>query len=523
MTATSRATARRRLRTARRQRRHEWPTTPSADDHISDRANPVLVRDVVQLWRSPFVLVVVSLFSLSMVRVGASMLAADEAVQAVLSRRGFAGIVEFCIAWGWALVPFLTFLSTREEVTGAVAESLLLSGLTPTRILTGKLQSALLRSAGIGGLAAPLLALGYAGRGVTLPTLLLTFGFGILGVVVLTTLAVAGACVCRGLRPRALPIALAAACAALLGIAVCRAVPLLLRATETAAAAGAWWSFGGLALLLLFVAAAAWIAASSAMLQGNHSGSAALRAVALALPLALMLLLAVTAAAVDLPIVAPLAAIAVVVVTAPIWIGASTEDRRGSGSARLLRLPPLLRLPLSPGRGPGLLFVLLLAALTALCGLLLPALLGAAPGFASANPPFGLPPELPRQLCLLALAYQLLYAGLAALIRSGLDHWQVPQARRLARRAVPLIAVATWAVPLLWNGFRGIRSVQWNLAHLLNPVTTVAQVLREGLRADLLPWLGGLAALLWLCSLPALAAAFHPDASASTGTDAEAA
>jgi hypothetical protein len=266
------------------------------------------------------------------------------------------------------------------------------------------------------------------------------------------------------------------------------------------------------ALAMLFVAAMAWCAGQKALAHGRGNHSTGFRVVGLLLPIAVMLLLAATAARSALPTLAAVAALAVAVVTAPLWIGAATEDeaRHRGRRSRRSGILAVLSAPLAPGRGNGLLFVLLLTAATAMLGFGLPALLPAAPGSAVAatSPPWLAWTWAPA-VCVLVPLYQLLYSGLAALIRSGLDRRGDPRAGWLSRLLVPLVAVASWTVPLVWNGIRGIRSAQWNLAHLLNPVATAAQAAREGVRGDLLLWLAALVALLWLYSLPTMAAALR--------------
>lgn len=493
----------------RRQGRDAWPTEETWDDRISDRVNPILVRDLTQNGNSPMVTIAVVLASIAIIRIGSSMLPQPGEPMAMSGRHGFEDLAVLVARICWALVPFLTFISMRDELTGTTSESLLLSGLTPSRIVLGKILSALLLTAVIVALASPLFGMAFLLRGMSLPTLMLSFGFGVLSVIALSACAVAGACACRDLRPQALSVALAAAAFGALALVADPLVPLLISALDSAVVARAGLEISASALVLVFFAAATWLIGTTSLAHSYDNRSTGFRILGLALPVTALLLLWTISDPAALTALAPLVAVATLVATTPIWACAVTEGRNRPLLRRPIESPlgRVLTAPLAPGRGNALLWVLLLGLTTAALGLGLPALgSGARPSATAAATWLSIVGPNASAVCVLSLSYLLLYAGLGATVRAVLDRRHDPRAWWLARATLPIVVLASWSMPLIINGVRGTRSVEWNLAHLINPITTTAQVAREGLRPDLLLWILGLSALLWLPCLATMSA-----------------
>lgn len=158
----------------------------------SDRLNPILVREVQQAIKG-------RLFSFAVLVALALTVIVAVVVTSEFRPGGRSGGEAF--EYGLAiLVPLVLFVvpmqayhSMRLELRSGIVEQLLLTRLSPRRILLGKLQAAMVQFTLYVAVVAPLLATSYLLRGVDLPTIVVTLLFAGLFCATATMLTVSSA------------------------------------------------------------------------------------------------------------------------------------------------------------------------------------------------------------------------------------------------------------------------------------------------------------------------------------------
>lgn len=483
----------------RRGRRGAWPSEPTWEDRFADRLDPILVRDLVQTSQRPAFPLGVVIASIVILDVAFDIPGTARSTSDGAAHAGFVDLAVLAACLCWGAVPLLSFLSMREELDPSTREQLVLSGVTPSRIVRGKVGSAAILTLATISLALPVFAFAYVHRGTSLPSLALCLSLVLCGSITLTTIAVALACATRALQPRAVPIALAAG---MFGGTAWLAIvhgPAAIDALESTIVGRDATRIATLVLALLFAAATSWQVGVATLAQPHDNRSTGFRIVGAGIAPALLITVLLTSPRSELADDLSRAALSAAIALVPFWVFATTEPI--ASSPRLLAHLPargflgILSAPFQPGAGRGLCW-------TALVATLLLALGAGVPWLVPSPTPSGA--DL-RAVVVLAVAYMLVFAPLGTLLRAKLDRDLDPRARWLAPMLVPGIAVAAWVVPAIVNGIRGVRSVEWSLLHVLNPVTTSARIARDGLRTDVIVALAVIALPLWLLALPAIA------------------
>lgn len=158
----------------------------------SDRLNPILVREVQQAIKGRLfsfaVLVALALTVIVAVVVTSEFQPGGEA-----GRNAFEYGLAILVPLVLFVVPMQAYHSMRLELRGGIVEQLLLTRLRPHRILTGKLQAAMVQFTLYVAVVAPLLATSYLLRGVDLPTIVVTLLFAGLFCATSTMLTVSSA------------------------------------------------------------------------------------------------------------------------------------------------------------------------------------------------------------------------------------------------------------------------------------------------------------------------------------------
>jgi hypothetical protein len=446
---------------------------------LSDRMNTVLARDVQQMLNGRAFL---SVLVLSLLAVGVLGGLVAGAPERETGRDAFLMVILTLTPVLSLVVPMQAFFSARHEVGGGASELLLLSNLTPARIVLGKLLSAGLQILLWSSVFAPVMAFTFLLRGISVvqigAALLLAMVFGL-------TMSAAG-------------IAFGA-------LTVWRRVTQLVSALSLLVLAGGTFGFtsylafalsgfmGRSVLLQSFVWVTLVCALATILLvlvacsQFTHPYENRSTGFRCFLPLATLVGAGLVLALVDrnewgdaLPALASTALGCGIV----FFVFAATEEPRLSprvaSQVPADRRRALLVAPLLPGHGRGLFCALLTVAI--LLGL---AELGATldPGLAD--------PGLMRVTQLLAL-YALFYASIAASIRRRFP--EGASRNWLARFLVLVIIVLGCSLPILFQGLIGVHG--WTPLQILNPVWTIGD--SQGSRTAL-PYLVGLTvlALLW--------------------------
>jgi len=479
-----------------------FPPAPTASiestlgERLSDRLNPLLSREVLQSLHGRTFLAALTLSLLAIVIVALSIASGADLQRPsggdalVLSLQILAPVLLL-------LLPFRAFLSMRQEVSPGTVEHLLLSRLTPGRIVRGKLLAGCVEFGLFVSVFAPLLALTYLLRGVDVPTIALALAHAFAYALVATSFAVAMGALSRWPGGRALPLAILS-----LGLvyvtagAVVGMSSFVLRLEELR---DAGWDLEAIGNRFLPLAAATLLfllVGGAALAHPYENRSTPFRAFAL---LGLLgggawmaygrhLALAFYAASSGSWFPGPpevgwwryTAALC-----APFWLFAVTEDEALPlrAKARVPRRPlfALLAAPFLPGGGRGMLWTTLLVAV---------AILGAPGSFDRSD----------NEAVLDAWAYAMLFAGL---LRFGRHRWLPPGSRgtTLARLAAPVLLLLLSMLPFVVDLLIGDRRSSGNALHALSPV----HLLRSGRHGDEFSGaLAGAAVLCFLCQVPAM-------------------
>jgi len=471
------------------------PPRPAWTEWLADRLNPILVREVQQSFHGRAFVVTLAVALTAVVLT--AMAAAGGGPGAAIGRSAFRATLVAMTPILLFVVPFGAFLSTRHEVGGGTSEHLLLTRLSPARIVLGKVLAGLVQFTVYLSLFAPLAALTFLLRGVDLPTILIVLGLALLLSVFATCLAVAlGASSAFG-QMKSLPFGLAALGLGGLTLLVVFAIPAGLALLSTALRSGdldtllvgVVWPVAACAVLAAMVAA-------SFLAHPFENRSTGFRVFALVLLGGTALWARHLAGDTAGGFVGPLFTAAAAPLTFFFWMFAASEEENLSPRVRtLVPKRPLLAVaatPFLPGGGRGVLFTLLLAGTAAALG----------SGVVAAG---GRPAE-PRivRVAFLAWAYALFFAGAARLLRSILPAG--PRGTWLCRGLVPAALGTGCLLPIVVDVLVHGRVGAWDSGHLFNPFWTADRVahLREA-PIGILATVGLLAGVVLLLNARALA------------------
>ncbi len=445
--------------------------TGGRDHHFSDRLNAILIRDVIQSLNGKSFLGVLVLVLLAVFGIAA--------VSAwTLRNGGNVGRSGFRAAMG-VLTPLLTFIvpsqafyATRMEMRGGTAELLLLSGLTPAAIVRGRMLAAFTQALLWVSVFAPVIAMTYLLRGVSIPDVLTAIGMALVFNVAATSLGVA-------LGTLAKSGAVGGIVNGIVGIALGAAtIPMVAFTTVVMyeirggiGAGGATEFLGSLVLLLAAATVLLALIAQSQLTHPHENRSTGFRVYFVA---------AAAAAVLWAAYIAPPSALREALMGAPtiavgfgslFFVFAVTEDEAFTSRHRL-NVPKnpvlaLLALPLLPGRGRGLIYSVLCLATAWCVAEILPGVLGLRPPFST---------EIVDIVRLVPL-YVAFYTCLAFTIR----RFFAPGMGRcwLARIVWLVTVVVLWVGPLLVQLLVIDRHSGWTHAQVLNPFWTIAN-LRSG-------------------------------------------
>jgi hypothetical protein len=457
---------------------------------LPDRLDPLLVRELQQALGGRVFPGMLVLSLLCMLVLVVAVLG-DRGATLTRGRDAFQGVLIILSLLVCGVVPFQAYFATRQESVGESAEALMLTRLTPWAIVRGKLTAAHAQMLLWMSLAAPLLALTWLLRGVSVTQIALGLLLAMLGSVVISALAVAAGTLARFERMSTLAV--------LAGLAVVTAAAFGWTSFMVAVSTGGNW-FGTEELVYLLVTAVpsmafAVLVARSQFTHPFENRSTHFRVL---LPAALL------AASAALPWVLRrhdlfLLPFAGAIGLAAFLVFAATEEDALSPwlALRVPRSPlrAALAAPLLPGGARGLLWGLSVAALlwAAVHATLDPGVRGRV--LYTSDPTGGSSLQAARA-AVLVLTYAIFYGALGAVLRPRLragtaGNW-------IARLLVFGILVTMSVVPMLIQFLLGeLRS--WTPLQIFNPFWTILDAMEQPLlRGSAFPLLLAFTGLLLL-------------------------
>ncbi|MGH9844028.1 MAG: hypothetical protein ACREEM_35300, partial [Blastocatellia bacterium] len=163
---------------------------------LSDRLNPIVVKELRQAVQSRFVTAaLMTLLTIQLAAVGIYLLSSGESLLDFTSGRSVFMIL-FAILQGVGMlfVPIYTAARLAAERSDTNVDLLFITTLKPRSIITGKMLAALTLGVLIYSACMPFITFTYFLRGIDLPTIFLSLGFGFAVVIACTQLAVVIAC-----------------------------------------------------------------------------------------------------------------------------------------------------------------------------------------------------------------------------------------------------------------------------------------------------------------------------------------
>jgi hypothetical protein len=478
---------------------------------LSDRLNPILVREVQQAVKGRLFALTVLIVLLANVVIAVGLVAA-QGRGAEAGRRVFdAGLVTL-VPLALFVVPMQAYQSMRLELRGGIVEQLLLSRLRPRSIVAGKLLAALVQFLLYVSILAPLLATSYLLRGVDLPTIVTSLGLALVLCIASTAAAISAAA--QGTAPALQPIAQLTAAFGfgmltfVLMVFVgsgeyARDLGWLLRRSEFGVVMSAIVLGSGVGATLSA------LTAQSFLLHAFENRSSGFRAFLFAVPLLAVGWMLAFVEARQWPELLPAIVFAATLLGVAFGAFMWTEQRELSPRVRAhvprRRALALLAVPFLPGRDRGvlclLLYLLLLAGLGALAW---PAATThvVAPGVRLTDFRLGV-----LRMAAFAAAYGLIYLSLAKWLRGRLP--PTVAGNHLARFSLPLLLLACCLLPVLVDVFRRGSVDDWHLGHVLNPFWTIERFAFRPERGPALLGVGGTAVACLVLQARSVAAGLH--------------
>jgi hypothetical protein len=469
------------------------PPHLSFRERLSDRLNPILVRETQQSMNGKTFIAALALALIAIVLVGLTTASAGEATRRS-GWRAFLLSLQVLVPILFLVVPMQAFLSMRQEVAAGTIEHLLLSRLSPYGVVRGKIAATLVESLIFFSVFAPLIAMTYLLRGVDVPSIVIALGATLVYAIGAATFGIAMGALSRAAGFRALPLIVVAIVLTVGTISLVGGMPVYLPSLigNFRGEDSTWEAVVSFLLPALLSVPLLFLVAASALAHPYENRSTAFRAFALVAFCAVAgwTMWQEPYSSRELPSTIEVWAL----VAAPFWIFAATEELRLSPRVRTLvprsRLLAALSLPFLPGGARGFLWISLFGVLALWAALYGPSLFG------------GGDPDGHRLVAAAAAwAYVLIYASLARFLRSRL-----PAGTRgtvLARIATPLVVGVLAVVPELTDLLAYGHGRASGASHLLNPFETVSAMGRGGHTSEFRILLGA-AVLAITAQLPAI-------------------
>ncbi|MEC8652684.1 MAG: hypothetical protein VYA51_10425 [Planctomycetota bacterium] len=460
-----------------------------------DWLNPILVREVQQAVNGRVFQLTIWVALIASVVIAS--VAGSEGVNVASGRSAFeAGLVTLTPLLLF-VIPMQAYSSMRTELKGGVVEQVLMSRLGPGRVISGKLQAAMVQFVLYVSLLMPLLATSYLLRGVDLPTIGVSLFFALAACATATVFAISSAA--QGVIPSLQPIAnlgmafgLGVATLGTMGAigsgAYHQLVAMMLRDGDATLAMSAITLGAGV------TATMSWLTARSYLLHAFEDKSSAFRAFLWLLPLLVYGWMFCFVARGDWRELFILLTLGLLLAGLAFGVFMVTEQRDLSPRVRshvpASVMAAVVCSPLLPGRDRG-----------SLCYAVYSAVIS---GIAYAFWPreddrLGLI-SAAAQVGVMIVAYGLLYLCAGRWLRGRLP--ETVQGSQAGRVALPLLLFACIVVPLLVDGLSHGYVSAWHLGHVLNPFWTTAYVVDEGRWDAAQPWVLAAIGVVLAAQLP---------------------
>jgi hypothetical protein len=487
-------------------------TEPTWVQRLSDRLNPILVREVNQALNGRAFVITASLALLAITML-ALLTASQEEISPSMGRETFSIALMVLAPILLFILPFQAFLSMRAEVRAGTVEHLLMSRLGPSAIVRGKLLAATVQFVIFLAIFSPLIGMTFLLRGIDVPMIatMLTIAFAY--ALAASALAIACGALCRWPTLfRFIPFAIM-----LVGLLWLTGMSMALIEGEshelrryiTGDHTGRFFSMvlipAGIFVVFCSMVGAAvlshpyenrstrfrlfawsWVVISAVWVYVDWNTYSTSTSSGFMRPARLgeMLFFLSGLSAGCLSLFA---------------FFASTEPALLSPRVRVRvpknRLLALLSAPFLPGAGRGLCFTLLLATLSLATVYVIPFFAGA-----PAAPPLS---EDAPDFALLAWLEVILYCGVAAFVRSCMN--AQPSRNWIARATLPLLLTLSGLLPLLLGLVTGDRrGPRWTPLSIFDPSRTFRAFKRNQGDEDILTFALVLAAFLLVLNLPAM-------------------
>ncbi|HEB52823.1 MAG TPA: hypothetical protein ENI87_06175 [bacterium] len=462
----------------------------------SDHLNPILVREVQQAIKGR-VFPLTILIALAISVVIAAVVSEEYSFGGTgrnAFRAGFATLIPLVLF----VVPMQAYNSMRTELKGGIVEQLLLTRLSPSRVLSGKLQAAMVQFVLYVSILSPLLATSYLLRGVDVVTIGLSLLMALILCVTATALAVSSAA--QGVVPALQPIAnlgtafgLGIGTFGMISAVVSGGFEAMLGALVRSGSFSAVVS--AVLLLALLSTALSWLAARSFLLHAFENRSSAFRVLLFVLPvLAYGWLLAFVEPR-HRDGAFPILTFGLLLVS--IVFGVFMVTEQGRMSPRVDAHVPkagwraLLLAPLLPGRDRGALCLLLFHVLLVAIAVAFWPLASVRRWHPAA--------VLPR-VGAMTMAYVWVYLGLLRWLRARLP--ENVRGSQAARVLLPAMLFLFCVAPLLVDAIVRGGPDEWHLGHVMNPFWTIAEFAGQD-KTELFPTVYAVIGLALLPQLPA--------------------
>ncbi len=163
---------------------------------LSDRCNPILVREILQALSSRGFFGMLALSTVAVCVLGFAFAWAGQDMRGK-GRSAFSTVVACIVPIAIFMVPVASFQSMRQEVQGGLAEQISLTRLRPRAIVFGKTLAGVVQFVVFLAMFAPVMALTFLLRGVDVPTIAVTIVAAFLASITANSFAVAMATVGR--------------------------------------------------------------------------------------------------------------------------------------------------------------------------------------------------------------------------------------------------------------------------------------------------------------------------------------
>jgi hypothetical protein len=484
-------------------------------ERLSDRLNPILVREVQQAVKGRSFLLMVFGVLLVSVAIAVAVAADGEASQRN-GRDAFSAGLAILVPLVLFVVPMHAYHAMRLELRAGIAEQLLLSRLGPYRIVLGKLSAAMVQYFLYLSVVAPVLALTYLLRGVDVPTIAVALAFSFVFCVAATAFALSAAAQAvlpslQGLSNVAVAFALGALTVGMIGFVASgefvRSLGWAMRSPE--------WPMIVTMMLVGTVCGIvlSGMVAASLLTHGFENRSTPFRGFLLVMVVISFGWLAVFVEPRHWDDAVPAVVSFLAMLGGAFGLFMLTETARLSPRHAAFvptnRTLAVLLAPLLPGRHRGLLFLLgyfvLIAGVGAGC-------LAFAPRPVSL---FG------WRFAAFTMVYLVIYLSLGKLLRRLLPETLVGS--NASRALLPLLPILGCGVPALCDALVGGGIRRWHPGHALNPFWTMDDYVGRSGGDQILVWLAIVAAVLLGLQLPAVLKSLGEVAAAARAHQAPAA